>query len=292
MIIKFKPVLLEKVWGGKNLMKRYESDLKNIGEVWGISAHETYSTKIVNTEYAGYDLRRLYLEHREVFGELDLDEFPILFKVIDAADDLSVQVHPTDDYALKYENSNGKDECWYILETHSDNTEIIIGHNAKNKEELVEMIKSNKFEELINKFSIKPHDYFYIPSGKVHAICKDTTLLEVSQSSNVTYRLYDYNRLDNGKLRDLHIEQSINVITVPDSKLERVHNQKYFDYEIIKNTGKFKYQAHRYGDYFYLISGKGVINQELVEAGDFFMVSSFDDYMFDGDFSFARVRIN
>jgi len=291
MLLKFEPIALEKVWGGNNLKKTYKIDKENIGEIWGISAHESYSNKIINTRFAGKTLRELFIKEKYLFGNLSVQEFPVLFKVIDAADDLSVQVHPQDEYALKHESSHGKDECWYILETHSKNTEIIIGHHAKTKAELTHMIENNQYESLLNRFKIKPKDYFYIPSGKVHAICKNTTLLEVSQSSNVTYRLYDYNRLDKGKLRELHVEKSLDVILVPDTELKRVHDDKYFYFEVFDSKEDKEYKADVYGDYFYCIKGSGEINAEEVKAGDFFMISSETVYQVKGSLKLARVRI-
>src|SRR5690554_2534728 len=117
MIFKFDPIPVTKIWGGAILTKIYNVENEKIGEVWGISAHDTNSTKVVSTKFKGITLRKLYAENREFFGNYNKEEFPILMKVIDAAEDLSIQVHPHDDYAREVESSYGKDESWYILET-------------------------------------------------------------------------------------------------------------------------------------------------------------------------------
>ena len=291
MIIKFKPIAIDKIWGGNSLSKIYDIDKPNIGEIWGISAHSSYSNVIIDGKYKGLTLRELYEKHRDLFGNIDYDEFPILFKVIDAAEDLSIQVHPDDLYANKYENSNGKDECWYILDTRFKNTDIIIGHNAKSKETLIQMINNDEYDKLLNRFPIKPNDYFYISSGKIHAITKGTMLLEVSQSSDITYRLYDYNRLDKGKLRQLHIEKSVDVINAPDTKLKKIHLNKHFTFNVKENNDTTEKKSHQYGDYYYIIKGKGYIDNKKVLQGDFLMITAKKKYILHGNFKYAYVNI-
>ncbi|MDT8336574.1 MAG: type I phosphomannose isomerase catalytic subunit [Candidatus Izemoplasmatales bacterium] len=290
MIIKFEPIPLKKVWGGDKLSKTYGFSLSNIGEVWGISAHKLHSNKIINSDYRGMTFRELFKSHRECFGHYSKEEFPLLFKVIDASGDLSVQVHPDDEYASTYEDSYGKDECWYILAAGKD-SRIQIGHKAKSKTELHNSILNNKVEKMLKYYKIKAGDYFYIPSGKVHAICKNTTLLEVSQSSDITYRLYDYNRLDNGSLRPLHIDKSLDVITIPDNDLKLKHDYKYFSFNVIYTTSETT-TADLHGDYIYVIEGNGMINNEKIKKGDFLMVTSLSHYAFDSQLKIALIRIN
>ncbi|MDD4824112.1 MAG: class I mannose-6-phosphate isomerase [Acholeplasmataceae bacterium] len=289
MIIKLEPIPLTKVWGGEKLSNIYGFSLSNIGEIWGISAHKSNSNKIVNGKFKGISFRELYISNREYFGYYPKDEFPLLFKVIDAKGDLSVQVHPDNDYAYIHENSYGKDECWYILEAEND-SRIQIGHKARNRDELNDAIFNNSLEKLLEYHSISAGDYYYIPSGKVHAICKNTTLLEVSQSSDVTYRLYDYNRLDNGKLRPLHIKESLDVISIPDTSIEIVHNDKFFTFDIIENDEK-TIIADIYGDYIYIIEGSGYANQERIESGDFIMATSNSQYKLIGQIKYALIKI-
>ena len=193
----------------------YDIPGDNTGECWAISAHKNGDDTILGGTYDGWSLSRLYEEHRELFGNSKEDVFPLLVKIIDAKADLSIQVHPDDTYAKEHENGSlGKTECWYILDCDEDAT-IVIGHNAKDKKELEQMISANRWDELIRVRKVHKGDFFQIEPGTVHAIKAGTLILETQQSSDVTYRLYDYGRLQNGKPRELHIEKSIDVIGCP-----------------------------------------------------------------------------
>jgi mannose-6-phosphate isomerase len=289
MIIKLKPIGLSKVWGGNNLAKMYNINQEKIGEIWGISAHKSYSNEIINEEFQGMTFRKLFQTHKSLFGNYPHDEFPILCKIIDASSDLSVQVHPNNSYALKHEQSLGKDECWYILDSKED-ARIQIGHTALSKEVLNDAIEKDSIEDMLLYYDVKKGDYYYIPSGKVHAICKDTTLLEVSQSSDITYRLYDYKRLDQGKLRELHIDKSLDVISFPDTSLLNKHIDDFFGFKIIETNNQI-YQANQFGDYIYIIKGNGYINDVIIHAGDFIMVSSLEKYQFINYFKIALINI-
>lgn len=287
MVFKLKPILLSKIWGGKKLKKTYCTELDNIGEVWGISAHVENSNQVIDTNMS---LRDLFSNQKHLFGNYPSDEFPILVKFIDAQEDLSIQVHPNDDYA-KSMNSLGKEECWYILSADSQ-SEILIGHNAQNKQQFQTSIEKNQFEKLFRKYLIKKGDYFYIPAGTVHAILKNTLILEVSQSSNITFRIHDYNRKDNnGKRRKLHIQEALEVVNVPDNKLVKNHIKKYFDFDIIHNEKTIKYKSDQYGDYLILIDGEGFIDNLKFNFGDFFMVSSNSSYELKGNFKFAKITL-
>ncbi len=213
------PVFKERIWGGSKLETEYNYDIPNerTGECWGISAHPNGACEIANGALKGYSLDRVWNDNRELFGNLEGEEFPLLVKIIDANEDLSVQVHPNDEYAKRVENSQfGKTECWYIIDCE-EGAEIIFGHNAKTKEEFQHLVDEKKWDYLLRKVKVKPGDFFYVPSGTVHAIGKGILILETQQSSDVTYRLYDYDRKDkDGNLRELHIKDSINVTNVPD----------------------------------------------------------------------------
>lgn len=215
-----KPVLKEMIWGGNRLQTDfgYEIPSQSTGECWAVSAHpngdcQVY-TKEGDTPFEGKSLSELWENNRELFGNMQGDQFPLLTKIIDAKTDLSIQVHPNDEYAKVHENSLGKTECWYILDCDPDAT-IVIGHHAKSQEELREMIEEGRFDDLIRVIPIHPGDFFQINPGCVHAIKGGTLLLETQQNSDVTYRLYDYGRLQNGKPRELHLEKSMDVITCP-----------------------------------------------------------------------------
>jgi mannose-6-phosphate isomerase class I len=216
-ILFIKPVFKQMIWGGNRMREEYGYDIPgdDTGECWAISAHPNGDGEIAGGKYAGVKLSRLFDEHRELFGNIPGDKFPLLTKIIDAKGDLSIQVHPNDAYAAEHENGSlGKMECWYILDCDKDAT-IIIGHNAKDKQELQDMIYGGRWSEFIREIPIKKGDFFQINPGCVHAIKGGTMILETQQNSDITYRVYDYDRLQNGKPRELHVQQSIDVIQVP-----------------------------------------------------------------------------
>ncbi len=158
----------------------------------------------------------LYKEHRELFGGIGAEEFPLLVKIIDAKQDLSIQVHPDDAYVKEHESCPyGKTECWYVMDCPAE-AKLVIGHHAKTRQELADMIHEGRYEELIRQIPIKKGDFIQITPGTVHAIKGGFTILETQQSSDITYRVYDYGRLVDGKERPLHVKQSIDVINVPD----------------------------------------------------------------------------
>ena len=216
-LIFLKPVFKQMIWGGSRLKSVFGYDIPgdNTGECWAISAHPNGDCEIAEGRYAGKTLSWLWKEHRELFGGLPGDRFPLLVKIIDAKADLSIQVHPDDSYAAEHENGSlGKTECWYILDAPENGT-IIIGHNAASKAEVRSMIEGRKWDAFIREVPVKAGDFFQINPGCVHAIKGGTLILETQQNSDITYRVYDYDRLQDGKPRQLHIQQSIDVITAP-----------------------------------------------------------------------------
>jgi len=213
-----KPVFKDRIWGGTALRDEfsYEIPNENTGECWAISAHPNGPSIIENGPFAGKSLDQLWKEQPELFGNPEEEVFPLLTKILDANMDLSVQVHPDDAYAKVNENGElGKTECWYIIDCKED-ADMIFGHNAKTKEELVQLTEEGKWDDLLRRVKIKPGDFFYVPSGTIHALCEGTLVLETQQSSDTTYRVYDYDRRDaEGNLRELHLEKAIEVTTIP-----------------------------------------------------------------------------
>ncbi len=212
-VLLFNVNLKERIWGGSYLNELYnQNQTSPVGEAWVLSGHLNGASIIKNGKYKDKPLNVLYLENKSLFGKSNHDRFPLLIKVLDAKDDLSVQVHPDDEYALKHHNDLGKNECWYILDALED-ASIIYGQNAKNKEDFKKYIDNNDWNNVLKSVKVKKGDFYNIPTGTVHAIGKGIKILEIQQSSDTTYRLYDYDRKDNtGKLRDLHIEDALKVI--------------------------------------------------------------------------------
>ena len=285
-IIRLKPVFKKMIWGGNKLRDEfsYDVDDDNIGECWGISAHPNGDCTVLGGVYDGMYLSELYATHRELFGDIDSDVFPLLTKIIDADTDLSIQVHPGDEYAKKYENGSlGKTECWYVLDAEPGAT-IVIGHNAKNHQEVAEMIHSKRWKEFIREIPVKKGDFFQIDPGTLHAIKGGTLILETQQNSDITYRVYDYDRQTDGKPRPLHIEKSIDVITAPYREMceeERVQISKGLQRLVsCKYYTVWKMDVDGYSEFsqvgkFFLASvtdGSGSINGEKLNKGEHFII--------------------
>ncbi len=216
-ILFLEPVFKQMIWGGRQLADQfgYEIPGDRTGECWAVSAHPNGDCVVREGAYQGKTLSQLWKEEPGLFGNSDLDRFPLLVKIIDAKDDLSIQVHPDDAYAGENENGSlGKTECWYILDC-PEGASLVVGHNAGSRQELREMIEQERWEELIREIPVKKGDFIQINPGTVHAIKGGLMILETQQNSDITYRVYDYGRLTDGKPRQLHVKQSIDVITVP-----------------------------------------------------------------------------
>ncbi|WP_257347338.1 mannose-6-phosphate isomerase, class I [Pseudalkalibacillus decolorationis] len=227
--IFLKPVFKDRIWGGTKLREAfgYEIPTETTGECWGISAHPNGPSEVLNGPLEGKTLNQVWDKHPELFGNQEGDEFPLLVKILDAKTDLSVQVHPDDTYAQKVESEPyGKTECWYIIDCEPG-AELVYGHHAKSKAEFGKMVEENRWDDLLRTVTIKPGDFVYVPNGTIHAIGAGTMILETQQSSDVTYRVYDYDRRDAaGNTRELHIEKSIDVAMIPheDAAFDPVEN--------------------------------------------------------------------
>ncbi len=219
-LIKLNPIFKEIVWGGNRLKDDYgfESDLNNIAEAWMLCARNDGDNIIANGDNAGESFSQFIKSNKVLLGSKgqSYEEFPLLIKFIDAKADLSVQVHPDDEYAKIHENSYGKTEAWYILDC-DEGAELIYGFNTElTPDEFRESIEDNTFLDYVNKVKVKKGDVFFISAGTLHAIGSGILLAEVQQNCNTTYRVYDYNRLVDGKPRELHVEKALDVTsTVP-----------------------------------------------------------------------------
>ncbi len=217
--LQFKPEMKERVWGGRAL-EQFGLELPPgaIGEGWMIGDHPNGTTKVINGELAGLGLDQIRETYGAAwFGSRGFSEkngrFPLLIKLLDCNDDLSVQVHPTDSYERLPAGELGKTEMWYILAAKPD-AKIIYGLQSNiDRAALESAIHEGRIMECLQEVPVKAGDAFYIPAGTVHALCAGVVVAEIQQNSDTTYRLYDYNRpgLD-GQLRELHIEDSLNVI--------------------------------------------------------------------------------
>ncbi|OME45439.1 mannose-6-phosphate isomerase, class I [Paenibacillus odorifer] len=273
--IFLQPVFQERIWGGTKLKDLFNYPIPNnsTGECWAISAHPNGQSIVKGGVFQGMSLGELWNSKPELFGSSS-PVFPLLTKILDASDNLSVQVHPDDGYADKNENGElGKTECWYILDAEPDAT-IIYGHEASSKQELEYMIQSGEWEKLLRKIPVKQGDFFYVPSGTLHALGKGIVVLETQQSSDTTYRVYDYGRRDNnGNLRELHLGKAIEVTTTPQIHIPSSYvtqkydglyitqfvSNSYFTVEKWEITNKTKLPAHPKYSLISVIEGNGYI---------------------------------
>ena len=219
-LLRFEPILKSKIWGGEKLktVLHKKSDRKDIGESWEISSVKDDISIVNNGVLKGYRLNDVIKEFKaDVLGEkvyeVFEDKFPLLIKFIDAKRKLSLQVHPNDILAQKRHNSLGKTEMWYILDSDKK-AEIIIGFSEEtDKETFLKKIKSNDELAFLNVDYVKKGDTFLVPSGRIHAIGKGVLLAEIQETSDVTYRISDWNRKDaNGNKRDLHVDFALDAI--------------------------------------------------------------------------------
>ena len=217
---RFTPLLKQTLWGGHRIVpfKKLESNLENVGESWEISGVPGRETIVDGGLYHGKGLNELIAELKEkLVGEANYkrfgNEFPLLIKFIDAAQDLSIQVHPDDALAKARHNSFGKTEMWYIMEADTD-ASIIIGFNKNvSREEYQAHLADKTLSQLLHYEKVKHGDMFFIPAGKIHAIGAGVLLAEIQQTSDITYRVYDFDRKDkNGNYRELHTELALDAI--------------------------------------------------------------------------------
>ncbi|HJG36626.1 type I phosphomannose isomerase catalytic subunit [Enorma phocaeensis] len=288
-IIEVVPVFKEKIWGGRKLEDEFGYDIPDgpVGECWAISAHPNGDCVIASGEYAGKTLSWLWAEHRELFGGIEGDQFPLLVKIIDAKDDLSIQVHPDDAYAGEHENGSlGKKECWYVLSADEGAT-IVVGQHARSREEFAQMVEEGRWGELLNVIPIKQGDFFQIDPGTVHAIKGGTVVLESQQSSDVTYRVYDYDRRqDDGTLRELHMAQALDVIDynqeAPEDgsridtgeAVQVLESNDSYTVELVNVNGELEVPIHHAFTCVSVVEGEGTLNGSSVAKGSHLLALS------------------
>ena len=262
-ILRLQPAGMDYLWGGTRLRDEYGKKIQMtpLAETWECSVHPDGPSVVVNGEYRGKELRDVLKEHPEWMGTKVQDgEFPILAKFIDAKQDLSVQVHPDDDYAREHENQNGKTEMWYVIDA-DEGAQLIYGFKHKVTEEILRnAVKNGILDKHLQKVEVHKGDLFYVPAGTVHGIGAGILVAEIQESSNVTYRVYDYDRVDkNGKKRELHFDKAVQVMNMeaaPDVKQksrivkhypgcsrELLCRCKYFEVERIQVTKAFSFSV-------------------------------------------------
>ncbi len=258
-VIKLEPAFKDYLWGGEKLKKEFnkKTDMKPLSESWELSCHKNGLSKIAGTQITL--LEHIEKEGKEILGKnaKKFENFPVLIKLIDAKDNLSVQVHPSDKYALEYEGQYGKTEAWYILSAEKDAT-IIFGLNKKvTKEEFRKSIEENTLLDIVNTVPVNVGDLFFVEPGTLHAIGKGIVIAEIQQNSDVTYRVYDYGRKDaSGNERELHVDKACEVVNFDVTKdenskrasestsvYENLVDCKYFKLSKINVNGEYDYKV-------------------------------------------------
>ncbi len=295
-IYKLFPECKDYLWGGERLKTEYGkiTDKTPCAESWELSFHKDGPTKLAD----GRTLQEVVTKS-ELGKNCDKFEFfPVLIKLIDAKNNLSVQVHPSDEYALKNENSYGKTEIWYIVDA-AGGAGIYYGFKRDtSKEEFLKYLEEGKVEELLNFIPVKKGESYFIPAGTVHAIGAGCLICEIQQNSNLTYRVYDYNRRGaDGKLRELHVDKAVKVINFKkyapvslasgDKKDEKTLAEcKYFRVREVELSGEKKFYDENSFTALTVVSGSGKIcgggYAGEFSKGDSFFVSCKTDFKIDG----------
>ena len=219
-LFKFEPLLKQTIWGGDKIVtfKHLESDLDSVGESWEISGVPGDESVVANGEYKGKTLNEVLAEMKDKLVGADNykrfgDRFPLLIKFIDARQDLSIQVHPDDETAHRQGKPIGKTEMWYVMDS-DENASLKVGLKKKiTPEEYAQMVENDTICDALGNYKVKSGDCFFIPAGRIHAICSGSFIAEIQQTSDVTYRIYDYKRKDkNGNYRQLHTKEAAEAI--------------------------------------------------------------------------------
>lgn len=313
-ILKLNPVFKDYLWGGTKLRDEYgfKSNLEKLAEGWMLSCHKDGENIISNGEFAGKTLTNILKEYPHFLGENGkrFEYFPILIKLIDAKNDLSVQVHPDNEYAMKVEGEFGKTECWYILDCDED-AELIYGFNREiSSQEFKDRISDNTFLKTVNKVKVKKGDLFFIEAGTLHAIGKGIFLAEIQQNSNTTYRVYDYGRLGaDGKPRELHVEKAIDVTnctpptrsTNPEGKLivgdgftsQLLTKCDLFNVEKVSVTSMYKSFADNISFVSVLVTdGNGEVDGTEIKKGDsLFIPAHYGNFIIKGNVEIIITRV-
>lgn len=282
--LKFEKVFIEKVWGGREFEKSLNMTLpkdKNIGESWEVSAHPNGMGIVANGNLKGKTLQEILNEYKEkLVGEKVYKEygnrFPLLIKYLDVNDRLSIQVHPDDEVALKKHNELGKSESWFIMEASKDAKLIMGMKKGVTKEEFLEKTAKNDFLGLFEEISVKKGDLIDINPGMVHASLEGSVLFaEIQENSDITYRIYDFDRVENGKKRELHLKEAADVIDFDaravvintdfsnDENRKNIIKKKYYSIDKMKINKKFEDVNEKSMIIYSILNGKGKIEYTL-----------------------------
>ena len=311
--IFFKPVYKNVIWGGNNISKIFNRKIigNNIGESWELSAHPNGLSKIENKDLTENNLLELFNNKNlkeEIFGKhcIKMEKFPILAKFIDAAQNLSIQVHPNDEYAKINENDSGKTEVWYIMDC-KDDSKIVYGFKDEVTAETLQNAVDN-IEESVKYVNVHKGDFISIPSGTIHAIMGGIMLCEIQQSSDITYRVYDWNRVDkDGKPRQLHKQKALDVINLTNNSNiynyntintnTSMYKSDVFNIDMVKVNDKIQEKSNEDSFYAYIvIEGSGSIKvgsffKNLEKGTTFLIPATLGDYTISGYMKLLKIWV-
>lgn len=311
-LLKLSPVVKDYIWGGKKLNSVWNKrGGEKIAETWELSLHPDGLTKVENGSYDGKTLKELLdiWPKESSIGKSSalFPMFPMIIKFLDTSEQISIQVHPNDDYAHKHENQFGKNEVWYILDAEP-NAGVYLGFKENvSKDQVRKSIEDGTLLDLMQFYPAKPGDVFYIPAGTVHTLCAGLTVVEIQQNSNVTYRLFDYNRPGkDGKPRELHIEKALDVANlnpydVPIPKIDnksirQLASDRYFNVKEITSTGVFKRKIEDSFCAILFLEGSGELTDSIVKynikKGDTYFVPAGLPFKVIGEARFLEVSVN
>lgn len=304
--LKFEPITQYRIWGGNRLNAAVASELRieKLGEIWSISGVDGNISQIENGELKGRNLKGIISEYKErLVGKKVWEKFgtnfPVLIKFIDAADRLSVQVHPDDRQAKELHDSFGKSEMWYIMDADPD-SELIIGFKeGVGKEDYKKHLENETLEEILNRIKVQKGDAVYIPAGRVHAIGAGVVLAEIQQTSDVTYRIYDYNRIDkNGQKRELHTDLALSAIDFEPVKEVKTNYNKdenqfspliesvYFETKIFSGNKEISFRDNEQIRIYICTSGSA----EFISDGNSTVLNPYQSLLLPAEISNYQIR--
>lgn len=303
--IRFENIYYDKIWGGRDFAS-FRNNLPDgmIGESWDVACHENGMSIVANGEFAGMSFRELInLKGNLLLGtKIDKERFPLLVKLINANDKLSVQVHPDDAYGLRVENDLGKTEAWYVVDAFKD-ANLVVGTNGCTREEFLNAINSGTCEDLLNRIPVKKGDVFFVNSGLVHAIGEGVVIAEIQQNSDTTYRVFDYNRD-----RELHVEKAMDCIDFTlEGKISKgiTLNKEGYSRTILNVCDYFSLEKYNINgickeesdfERFYIftcVEGKGRIKSttasiEITKGDSIFIPATLGEYTIEGDLEILK----
>lgn len=297
-VLFFKPIYKKAIWG-KTLVKEYfhyDEFPDGVGQAWAFSGQPQESTICINGPFKGKTLFELWNEHQELFGNKE-GIFPVIISLVGPEDDLSIQVHPNEEYAKKIGFPSGKNEAWYFIEANED-ASIVYGHNAKDKSDLQAYIEQDKWYDLIRYLKVKKDDFVYLPASLLHALKKGSIVYEIQEATDITYRFFDYHRKDDkGNERQLHLQQAIDCLSYDQEMMKNnvqpvieqaenytkttyIHNDS-FTVTKVEVSGRSGFVDQNY-QLATVIRGNGKVEDIEVSVGDNFLIPINTNIIVDG----------